>query len=421
MKTYDIVIIGGGSGGLAAAQAASDPNLDVLLLEKDAMLGGILNQCIHNGFGLHRYQTELTGPEYAQRAIEELRDCNVEIKMKTTLYHMEKKQDYLITYINQAEGEITIRAKAIIATTGSYERTRGAIGLPGSRPKGVLNAGVAQRYLNIEGYMVGKNIFILGSGDIGLIMARRMRLEGANVLGVAEIMPHPSGLTRNVVQCLHDFDIPLYLSHTITDIKGTDQLESITISEMDYTFNPIKDSEKTFEVDALLLSVGLIPDITTFNGLSFLKDERTNGAVVDQHFETSLEGLFIAGNALHIHDLVDWVSEESEKAGLAAKAYIHKRQGKKKCLVEVLGNQHINYVLPQTLDINNTLKDVTLSFRVKEKYDRAMLYLKQGEKTIIKKKARFLVPAEMERLSLPENIELQKDQPLELIVEVIPS
>lgn len=419
MKTYDIVIIGGGAGGLAAAKAAADDDLKVLLLEKDAMLGGILNQCIHNGFGLKRYQEELTGPEYAQKAIDELRDSKVEIKLETSLYHMEKKQDYHITYINQAEGEITIQAKAVIATTGSYERTRGAIGLPGSRPKGVLNAGVAQRYLNIEGFMVGQNVFILGSGDIGLIMARRMHLEGANVLGVAEILPHASGLTRNVVQCLHDFDIPLYLSHTITDIKGTDQLEEITISAVDAQFNPIKGSDKTFAVDALLLSVGLIPDITTFNGLRFLKDERTNGAMVDQHFETSLEGLFIAGNALHIHDLVDWVSDESEQAGLAAKAYVKAGKARKKCLIEVQGDAQVSYILPQRLDINATLKDVTLSYRVKDTYDKAIVHLKQGGQTVLKKKARFLVPAEMERLKLPKDIKLQKNQPLELIVEVI--
>ncbi len=418
MKKHDIVIIGGGAGGLAAAQGASAPHLDVLLLEKDARLGGILNQCIHTGFGLQHYKEELTGPEYAQRAIRELEGLPITIKTNTTVIAIEKTTDFTITYTNESEGETTIRATACILTTGSFERTRGAIKLPGTRPKGIITAGSAQRYLNIDGYLVGKNIFILGSGDIGLIMARRLTLEGAQVLGVAEILPHASGLTRNIVQCLHDYDIPLYLSHTVTDIRGAGQLRGITISEVDANFQKKPHTEKHFEVDTLMLSVGLIPDITAFNGLSFAKDNRTNGALVNQTFETSLEGLFAAGNALHIHDLVDDVSAESLLAGKHAKAYLENKNQKAASHIDVLVDEHINYCLPQRIQCTQDTDPITFSLRVKAKHEKATLKIMQGDKVLMTRKRQHLAPAEMERITFKNVDRLDDQTPLSLKLEV---
>ncbi len=419
MSTYDIIVIGGGAGGLAAAQAAAANKTSVLLIEKDARLGGILNQCIHNGFGLHHYREELTGPEYAEKAIDELTDKTLNIRLNTTVTKLNKEEDrFFVTYMNKEEGERTVTAGACVLTTGSYERTRGAIALPGTRPRGIMTAGSAQRYINIDGYMVGKRILILGSGDIGLIMARRLTLEGAEVVGVAELLPHASGLTRNIVQCLHDFDIPLYLSHTVTDIKGKETLESVTLSAIDAKGRPKKDSEKHFDVDTLLLSVGLIPDTKTFDGITFKEDPRTGGAYVDQHFETSVSGLFASGNALHIHDLVDFVTEESLIAGKAANRYVHRLKNKKKNHIRVNPGEGIDYVLPQRIDTTSKKHPVTFSFRVKEENAQATLRLCQGERVILEKKRRFLTPPEMERLILPVKKTLDVETPLTLHLEV---
>lgn len=419
MRHFDIAVVGGGAGGVAAAKKASENGSDVALFERDDHLGGVLNQCIHHGFGVSYFKEELTGPEYAERVIDDLESSDVTVLMNTTVTDIDKDGRFTITYQNTEEGETRVTADAVVLTTGSYERTAGAIKLPGDRPPGVMNAGTAQRYVNLEGYMVGRNVFILGSGDIGLIMARRMALEGANVLGVAEIMPHPGGLTRNVVQCLHDYDIPLYLSHTVTGVEGKDQLKRITIKELDENMQPKEGTEKHFEVDTLLLSVGLIPDVATFKNLSFDMDNRTNGAIVNQFLETSLDGLFISGNSLHIHDLVDNVTIESEKAGESARKYVEggrERSGREHVSIEA--GEGIGYTLPQKYDLSDENKFFTLAFRTRAEHEKAKVVLKQGDKVLLDKKKRFLNPGEMETLKVPVMEPLDKHTPLELSLEV---
>lgn len=401
---YDITIIGGGAAGLAALKSAYEKHLNILLIERDKTLGGILKQCIHNGFGLHHYKEELTGPEYAERGIIAVEDLDIDVYLDTTVIDVEKKDNFEITLINTEKGEFHVQSKTVIISSGCYERTRGQIQLPGDRPKGIMPAGSAQRYLNIDGFLVGKNVFILGSGDIGLIMARRMTLEGAKVLGVAELMPYSNGLTRNIVQCLHDFDIPLYLSHTITDIKGKERLESITISEVDQFFKPIKGTEKTFEVDTLLLSVGLVPDIKMFDSLNFQISPVTNGAIVDQTLQTNIDGLFACGNALHVHDLVDFVTEEGTKAGVQAKAYLAKVNKEKREWININPSDKVRYVLPQKLDLNKDFSELTLSLRATESALRGTFKVYQGDTEIYEKKARFIAPAEMERITLTKDL-----------------
>jgi thioredoxin reductase len=416
MNTKDLVIIGGGAAGLAAALSASDQHLQILVIEREAELGGILNQCIHNGFGLHVFKEELTGPEYATRFIDRLKDINIEVLLSTTVIDVSKNDLFHLTLTSEKHGYQHITSRAVIIASGCYERTRGAIQIPGDRPKGIMPAGSAQRYLNIDGYLVGKNIFILGSGDIGLIMARRMTLEGAKVHGVAEIMPYSNGLTRNIVQCLDDFNIPLYLSHTITQIIGKDTLEKIVIQQVDQHFEPIPGTEKTFEVDTLLLSVGLIPDVQLFEGLNMEKSRITKSAYVDQTLMTNIDGLFVCGNALHVHDLVDWVSKEGEKAGLYAKQYLAKSDNQERRLVDVVIGQNIRYVVPHHLDVNHIHEPIQLSFRVTKKMDKGIFKVIQDGKVIASKKASFIAPAEMENLMISKDAFLS-DQPIELMLE----
>lgn len=318
---YDLVVIGGGPGGLAAAVEARKNGIEsILVIERDKELGGILQQCIHNGFGLHEFKEELTGPEYAQRFIEKLYEMNIEYKLDTMV--LDLTEDKKIHAINTKDGYMIIEAKAVILAMGCRERTRGAISIPGDRPSGIFTAGAAQRFINMEGYMVGKKVLILGSGDIGLIMARRLTLEGAEVKAVVELMPFSGGLTRNIVQCLDDYDIPLYLSHTVVDIIGKERLEKIIIAKVDENRRPIPGTEMEYECDTLLLSVGLIPenDISRKTGLEI--DRRTNGLVVNEMMETSADGIFACGNVVHVHDLVDFVSAEARRAGTAAAKYI---------------------------------------------------------------------------------------------------
>lgn len=417
MKT-DLTIIGGGAAGLAAALSAIDPQLNILIIEREPRLGGILNQCIHNGFGLHMFQEELTGPEYANRFIEALKDKNIDILLGTTVIDIQKKTNFEITLTSEANGYQHLTSKAVIIASGCYERTRGAVQIPGERPKGIMPAGSAQRYLNMEGYLVGKRVFILGSGDIGLIMARRMTLEGAQVLGVAELMPYSNGLTRNIVQCLNDFDIPLYLSHTVTDIKGKDSLEQITIQRVDEKFEPIPGTEKVFEVDTLLLSIGLIPDVGLFDSLQMKKSPITKSAIVDQTLMTNVEGLFVCGNALHVHDLVDWVSKEGEKAGKAAKAYLLEHKHEEKDLKSIAPGSNIRYVVPHLIDYNHLTEPIQCAFRVTKKMAQGHFKVIQNGEVILLKKAKHIAPAEMENLIIkPED--LKSKDPIEIHLEEI--
>lgn len=414
----DLTIIGGGAAGLAAALSAIDPNLNILIIEREPRLGGILNQCIHNGFGLHMFQEELTGPEYATRFIESLKDKHIDILLGTTVIDIIKKTNFEITLTSEKDGYRHLTSKAVIIASGCYERTRGAVQIPGERPKGIMPAGSAQRYLNMEGYLVGKRVFILGSGDIGLIMARRMTLEGAKVLGVAELMPYSNGLTRNIVQCLNDFDIPLYLSHTVTDIKGKDVLEQITIQQVDDRFEPISGTEKVFDVDTLLLSIGLIPDVGLFDSLQMKKSPVTKSAIVDQTLMTNVDGLFVCGNALHVHDLVDWVSKEGEKAGKYAKTFLLDKKVKEKDLKVVSAGSNIRYVVPHLIDHNNITEPIQCSFRVTKKMAQGIFKVTQNNQVILQKKAKHIAPAEMENIVIKKE-DLISNDPIEISLEEV--
>lgn len=402
MEQRDLVIIGGGSAGMAAAlEAAKQGITDILILEREKECGGILQQCIHNGFGLHTFHEELSGPSYAERYQTMLEDYPIEIAYESTVITLTK--DKVLGVVSPTKGYYSIEAKAIILAMGCRERTRGAIDIRGSRPKGIYSAGTAQKYLNIDGYLVGKKVFILGSGDIGLIMARRMTLEGAKVLGVAEIMPYSNGLARNIKQCLEDFDIPLYLNHTVSNIIGKDQLEKIVISKVDENRNIILGTEKEFEVDTLLLSVGLIPENKLSENANVQLDAITKGAIVDDQYMTSIEGIFACGNVLHVHDLVDFVSLEGKKAGLAASNYI--KYGKKGSfeIKNVAGNG-ISYVVPQY--IRNKDDKIEFLFRVKQNSRNVKIVITSDQfKKEIKKQA--IAPAEMEKVVLTAN-ELQQ-------------
>lgn len=400
MINKDLIIIGGGAAGLAAALSSQDQNISILVIEREKSLGGILNQCIHNGFGLHLFHEELTGPEYANRFIQSFNEKKIEFLLGTTVIDIQKKDIFELTITSEEHGYNHVFAKAVIIASGCYERTRGAIQIPGDRPKGIMPAGSAQRYLNMDGYLVGKRIFILGSGDIGLIMARRMTLEGATVLGVAEIMPYSNGLTRNVVQCLDDFQIPLYLSHTITDIKGKDTLERVTIQAVDTHFQPISGTEKHFDVDTLLLSIGLIPDVTLFDSLKMKKSPVTKSAIVDQTLMTNIDGLFVCGNALHVHDLVDWVSKEGEKAGRFAKEYLLESKKKEKDIKDVIVGENIRYVVPHQVDFSKIKEPIVFFFRSTKKMTTGLFKVIQNGKVIDSKKAKYIAPAEMENITI---------------------
>lgn len=399
----DIAVIGGGAAGLAAALKASSDDVHVLIIEREKKLGGILHQCIHNGFGLQVFKEELTGPEYASRFIDLVKRGKISYITDTTVTDIYKEDQFMIKATSIEQGLIQIEATAVILSSGCFERTRGAIQIPGERPAGIMPAGSAQRYLNIDGYLVGRRIFILGSGDIGLIMARRMTLEGAKVLGVAELMPYSNGLTRNIVQCLHDFDIPLYLSHTVTNIVGTKNLESVTIQEVDGTYDPIPGTEKNFEVDTLLLSVGLIPDTAILEHLKPEMSLVTKSVLVNQHYESSVEGLFVCGNALHVHDLVDYVTKESELAGNCALKYVKRTEHPNKAYLEVIPSKHVRYVVPQHIEYHTFKEPIEFLFRTTKKAEAGIFRILQNGKVIKEKKAKFIAPAEMEHITLSPN------------------
>ena len=400
MKCYDLVVIGGGSGGISAAISAYDNGVkNILVLEKEDYLGGILLQCIHNGFGLHTFKEELTGPEYADRFVKELINRNIEYRVSSFVLEIKKVDDgFEVVYSNNTEGLVVVKALTIVTATGCSERTRGEISLQGDRPSGVMTAGLAQKYLNIEGYLVGKNVFILGSGDIGLIMARRMKLEGANVLGVAELMPYSNGLNRNIVQCLEDFDIPLYLSHTVKKVIGKERLEEVIIQKVDEKFNFIEGTEKSFKCDTLLLSVGLIPNNPLLTSLGVEMHPRTKGPIVDEYMQTSVKGVFACGNSLHVHDLVDFVTSEGFICGKSVSKYLNNKLDTK-TIVNINNGYGITYILPKSMYLNND-PIFKLNFRVNKPYKDVNLVIKQNDKVIKTFKKAYLIPAEMESIVL---------------------
>ncbi|KXA08410.1 NAD(P)/FAD-dependent oxidoreductase, partial [Clostridium perfringens] len=369
----------------------------ILIIERDKELGGILNQCIHNGFGLHTFKEELTGPEYAGRFIDMVEGTNIEVMLDTMVLEIEGK---IIHAINTEKGYLTIEAEAIVLAMGCRERTRGAISIPGDRPSGIFTAGAAQRFINMEGYMVGKKVVILGSGDIGLIMARRMTLEGAKVEAVVELMPYSNGLTRNIVQCLEDYGIPLYLSHTVIDVKGDGRLEKVIIAKVDENRQPIKGTEIEFDADTLLLSVGLIPENELSKNAGVELDLRTNGLVVSESMETNREGIFACGNVVHVHDLVDFVTEEAKNAGKNAAKYI---KGKKRLnhFTEIKNGENISYTVPQKFEIESLDGNLNVFMRVRNVFKNKQIVVIDEEGNVIQSfKKPHVVPAEMERITI---------------------
>jgi len=407
MEDYDMVVIGGGPAGLAAAiEAKKNGASGILVLERDKELGGILQQCIHNGFGLHVFNEELTGPEYAGRFIARLKSMDIQYKTDTMVISITK--DRIIHAINSKDGYFTIGAKAIILAMGCRERTAGAIAIPGTRPSGVFTAGTAQRYINMEGYMIGKRVVILGSGDIGLIMARRLTLEGAKVLSVVELMPFSGGLMRNIVQCLQDFEIPLYLNHIVTNIKGKDRVEGVTIAQLDKNKKAVPGTEIDFDCDTLLLSVGLIPENELTCSAGAAIDPQTNGPVVNESMETSIPGVFACGNVVHVHDLVDFVTEESQRAGRSAARYVagQLKDNGGSFLVKAL--EGVSYIVPQKVCLENIEDKLDLFLRVRKVYMDAKLLIKADGEVIQEIKRRHLAPGEMQYILLGKTLLMKK-------------
>ncbi len=395
MFEKELVIIGGGPAGMSAAVAAYESGIrDILILERDDSLGGILRQCIHNGFGLHRFGEELTGPEYAWRYEQMVRERKIEFKLNTMV--LDITDEKLITATNTEDGILQIKAKAIILAMGCRERPRGALNIAGHRPAGIYSAGMAQKLVNMKGYMPGKNVVILGSGDIGLIMARRMTLEGAKVHAVCELMPYSGGLARNIEQCLNDFNIPLKLSHTVVEIHGRERLEGVTVAQVDDRRRPIDSTREFIPCDTLLLSVGLIPENELTKEAGVAIDRITNGAIVDQDRQTATEGIFSCGNVLHVHDLVDYVSEEAEIAGRGAAAYI-KGETQSNCKIPVSADGKIRYTVPEVITAK---KDVNVYFRVADVFRDKKVTVKSGERVLYSKKHLKLAPGEMECVKL---------------------
>ena len=401
MRTYDIVIVGGGPAGLAAAVAAKEAGNDsILILERDHELGGILNQCIHNGFGLHTFKEELTGPEYAYRFIKQVLDLGIEYKLNTMV--MDIAEDKTVTAMNREDGMFQIPAKAVILAMGCRERPRGALNIPGYRPAGIFSAGTAQRLVNIEGYMPGREVVILGSGDIGLIMARRMTLEGAKVKVVAEIMPYSGGLKRNIVQCLDDYNIPLKLSHTVVDIEGKEHVTAVTIAEVGPDRKPIPGTEERYTCDTLLLSCGLIPENELSRSAGVEMSPVTSGPMVNESLETNIPGVFACGNVLHVHDLVDYVSEEAKRAGQNAVKYINDgcKDSSPENVVELFATQGARYTVPSTINVDRMDDLLTVRFRVGDVYKNSFVSVYFDDERVMHNQKRIIAPGEMEQIIL---------------------
>ena len=397
MRAIDLVVIGSGAAGMAAAIEAKKNGVnDILILEKDERLGGILNQCIHNGFVLTEFKEELTGPEYLQRFVDQVKELEIPYKLNAQVIDLSK--DKIVTYSSKEDGLVKLQAKAIIMATGCYERNAGAIMLPGDRCSGVITAGTAQRYLNINGLMVGKRVVILGSGDIGLIMARRLTLEGAKVLCVSELMPYSAGLNRNIQQCLIDFNIPLYLSRTVSKVIGKDRLEKVVLSAVDENLQVIPGTEMEFECDTLILSVGLIPYIQLLNYID-CPTSSTKGAVVNQYMETMIDGVFTTGNCLHVHDVVDFVSDEARLAGRSAALYLANKIDNTSKKIALIPGNGLSYVLPQFI-LENSLEDIVIKFRVKKPVQDQIVWVKSGEEVLLKVIKPVLIPSEMVMIKL---------------------
>ena len=404
MKNYDLVIVGGGPAGLAAAVSAKDHGIDnLIILERDKELGGILNQCIHNGFGLHTFKEELTGPEYAYRFIEQVLERGIEYKLNTMVMDIsvdDASTTKKIIAMNREDGMFEIQAKAVILAMGCRERSRGALNIPGYRPAGIFSAGTAQRLVNMEGYMPGKEVVILGSGDIGLIMARRMTLEGAKVKVVAELMPYSGGLKRNIVQCLDDFGIPLKLSHTVIDIEGKERVEAVTIAEVGPDRKPVPGTEERYTCDTLLLSCGLIPENELSKSAGVSINPITSGPIVNDSLETNVDGIFACGNVLHVHDLVDYVSQEATSAGKNAASYIMHGSNPDAKTVEIYPTDGVRYTVPKFIRPQEMDDTLTVRFRVGAVYKNCAIATYYDDELISKRKRPVMAPGEMEQVVL---------------------